>query len=92
MLTLTENACTIVRQFTESPETADEAGLRIAATPDSQLAVTATDAPLAGDQKVEQDGAIVYLDPEAAVQLDDKVLDAGIDEGGNVQFGLLLQA
>jgi Fe-S cluster assembly iron-binding protein IscA len=92
MLTLTENACSIVKRYTDHPETPDEAGLRITSTAEAQLAVTTADEPVVGDELVEQDGARVYLDPAAAQQLDDKVLDAGIDETGNVQFGLLAQA
>lgn len=92
MLTLTENACSIVKRYTDHPETPDEAGLRIASTAEAQLAVTTADEPVVGDELVEQDGARVYLDAAAAQQLDDKVLDAGIDETGNVQFGLLAQA
>lgn len=92
MLTLTENACSIVKRYTDHPETPESAGLRITSTAEAQLAVTTTDEPVAGDQLVEQDGARVYLDADAAQQLDDKVLDAGIDETGNVQFGLLTQA
>ncbi len=92
MLTLTENTSTIVKQLTDSPEAPESAGLRISATPDAQLAVTAADQPEPGDQVVEQDGATVYLDPKAAEVLDDKVLDAGVDESGNIEFGLLQQA
>ena len=77
---------------TDHPETPDEAGLRITSTAEAQLAVTTADEPVVGDKLVEQDGARIYLDPVAAQQLDDKVLDAGIDETGNVQFGLLAQA
>ena len=91
MLTLTENACNIVKRYTDHPETPEDAGLRIMSTPDAQLTVTTADQPVAGDQVVEQDGAKVYLDSAAAEQLDDKVLDAGIDDAGNVQFGLLAQ-
>lgn len=92
MLTLTENACSIVKRYTDHPETPDDAGLRITSTAAAQLAVTTADTPVAGDQLVEQDGARVYLDAGAAQQLDDKVLDAGVDETGNIQFGLLAQA
>ena len=92
MLTLTENACSIVKRYTDHPDTPDDAGLRITSTPEAQLAVTTADQPAAGDQVVEQDGAKVYLDQDAAVQLDDKVLDAGIDDAGNIEFGLLAQA
>jgi Fe-S cluster assembly iron-binding protein IscA len=92
MLTLTENACSIVKRYTDHPETPDEAGLRISSTPDAQLAVSTADQPVAGDKVLEQDGAKVFLDADAAAQLDDKILDAGVDEAGNIQFGLLAQA
>lgn len=92
MLTLTENACSIVKRYTEHPDTPADAGLRITSTGEQQqLAVTTADEPVAGDQLVEQDGARVYLDPAAAAQLEDMVLDAGVDDSGNVQFGLLTQ-
>ena len=44
-----------------------------------------------GDQVLEQDGATVYLDENAATMLDDKVLDAAVDETGGVQFSIGLQ-
>jgi len=92
MLTLTENACTIVKRYTDHPDTPEGAGLRITTTPEAQLAVTTADQPAAGDQLVEQDGARVYLDQGAAEQLDELVLDAGIDDAGNIEFGLVTQA
>jgi Fe-S cluster assembly iron-binding protein IscA len=92
MLTLTENTSTIVKQLTAHPEASETAGLRISSTPDAQLAVSAAEQPEPGDQVVEQDGATVYLDSTAAEVLDDKVLDAGVDEAGNIEFGLLQQA
>lgn len=91
MLTLTENACTIVKQMTDTPDAAESAGLRISEA-DAGFAVTATDQPKAGDQVVEQDGATVYLDTSAAEKLDAMILDAGVDDAGAVQFGLLAQA
>ncbi|WP_278255851.1 hypothetical protein [Nocardioides convexus] len=65
MLTLTENAATIVKQMTDTPEAAESAGLRISEA-EAGFAVTATNEPIAGDQVVEQDGATVYLDTNAA--------------------------
>jgi len=93
MLTLTENARTIVKDLTSQAGAAVTAGLRITAEGGSEtgLAVTAAQAPEPGDQVVEQDGATVYLDPPAAEQLDDKLLDAGVDSTGNLQFSLTLQ-
>lgn len=91
MLTLTENATSIVKTIAEQPETS---GLRITAgdQPEASFAISAANQPEPEDQVVEQDGATIYLDSTAANQLDDKVLDAGVDEAGNVQFGLAVQA
>ena len=91
MLTLTENACTIVKQMTDTPDAAEAAGLRISEA-ETGFAVSATNQPLAGDQVVEQDGATVYLDGSAAEKLDAMVLDAGVDDTGAVQFGLMAKA
>lgn len=91
MLTLTENARAIVKELTTHPDAPESAGLRITATPEAQLAISAAGQPEAGDQVVEQDGATVYLDAAAAQELNDKVLDADVDESGALQFGLLQQ-
>ncbi len=90
MLTLTENASTIVRDLTAQSTQADDAGLRITteATPEPSFAIAVADGPAPGDATVEQDGATVYLDPRSAAELDDKILDAGLDPSGNVQFAL----
>ena len=94
MLTLTENASTIVRDLTHQPGASDTAGLRITSedAPQPTFAVTAAEAPEPGDKTVEQDGATVYLDESAAVMLDDKVLDAAVDQSGKVEFALGMQA
>ena len=93
MLTLTENASTIVRDLTHQPGLSDTAGLRISSeeAPEPTFAVTAAEAPEPGDQTVEQDGATVYLDETSAVMLDDKVLDAAVDPSGKVEFALGIQ-
>lgn len=93
MLTLTENATSVVRSLTERPNTT---GLRIAERTgaDSQgsgFAVTAVKAPQAADEVVEQDGATIYLDQTAAAQLANQVLDADMDHEGRVQFALAVQ-
>ena len=95
MLTLTDNAATIVRDIASTGNGAQAPGLRITTTATSATeatyAITTTNQPQPGDQVIEQDGATVYLDDTAAVTLDDKVLDAGLDEAGNIQFSLALQ-
>ena len=89
MLTLTENASTIVKNITQQPEAPDSAGLRISSDDATQtFEVTAAPDATPGDQVVEQDGATVYLDERAAELLDDKVLDAAVDPDGRVEFAL----
>lgn len=90
MLTLTENASTIVNDLTGTEEVA---ALRITSevAPEPTFAISAATQPEPGDQVVEQNGAVVYLDTQAAEVLDDKVLDATLDESGNVQFALGIQ-
>ncbi|MFC5729907.1 MULTISPECIES: Fe-S cluster assembly protein HesB [Nocardioides] len=91
MLTLTENATAIVKELTTAPDAPETAGLRISSAPETGFAVAATPQPEPGDLVVEQDGATVYLDQPAAEQLDAMVLDAGVDETGSLQFGLMAQ-
>jgi iron-sulfur cluster assembly protein len=96
MLVLTEAAAEVVKSVTSTPQTPDGAGLRIASsTPEPEspgaLQVTATTGPQENDQVIEAAGARVFLEPQAAIYLEDKVLDARLDEQGNAQFSLGMQ-
>ena len=91
MLDLTENATSMIRTIAERPELPEDAGLRVAGAGGGQLTVAAVGGPEDGDQIVEKEGARVFLDPQAAMVLDDKVLDAQVGEGGNVEFLLSTQ-
>ena len=94
MLTLTENANNVVKHIVEQSAESGEAGLRISQdAPDSPaLHVMPTEAPQPGDQVLEEEaGARVFLEEIAAVTLDDKVLDAQIDQSGGVQFTIAVQ-
>ena len=42
--------------------------------------------PVEGDQVVDTSGARLFLDPEASQLLDDKALDAAVDDAGGVRF------
>ena len=94
MLTLTENASTVVKTIVDQSTEQDHAGLRISQdAPDSPaLHVIATEAPQPGDQVLEEDGARVFLEETAAATLDDKVLDAQVDEEGTARFALGVQS
>ena len=88
MLTLTENATTVVKGFAE--QIPDAAGLRITGGPVEEPTLEVSPATTAepGDAVVEQDGATVFLDENASLILDDMVLDAVVDGEGQVEFAL----
>jgi len=91
MLILTERATDVIRSIAERPEYPDSAGLRIAATAEGQqrrLSAMPAENPETGDQVIENEGARVFLDADAATRLDDQVLDAVIDNQNRVEFVL----
>ena len=86
MLTLTPTAAEAVRQLVASAPVPDETGgVRIApgeTTPaGTALAITVVEAPKASDQAVDEEGAHVFIEPRVAEFLDDKVLDAELEQG-----------
>ncbi len=91
MLTLTENASTIVRDITTQPGLPDGAGLRITAEGSDAFEITAADSGEPSDKTLEQSGATIYLDEQASQVLDDKILDAAVTDDGRVEFALASQ-
>jgi iron-sulfur cluster assembly protein len=92
MLTLTTKAAEAVKTIAEaSPQLPDESGLRIQAEPTGEGQVTfglmMVESPDVDDQVIEEAGARVFVEPEAAVILEDKILDATV-VGDRVQFSL----
>ncbi|MET4637614.1 Fe-S cluster assembly protein HesB [Mycetocola sp. 2940] len=90
MLTLTENASTIVRTITTQTAGTEQSGLRISspAAESVDLAVAVAASPEPQDEVVEVGGARVFLEENAAVVLNDKILDAEVDEAGAVRFAI----
>ena len=96
MLAVTENARTIVKEITDS-SAAEITALRIttdiaADAAQSSFAITAVATPEPGDPTIEEAGATIHLDAGAAQELDDKILDAAVDETGAVRFAIAPQA
>ncbi|HET6625786.1 MAG TPA: Fe-S cluster assembly protein HesB [Nocardioidaceae bacterium] len=93
MLTLTENASTVVKSIVDQSGGGDDGGLRISqdATDSPALHVMPTETPQPGDQVLEDAGARVFLEETAAETLDDKILDAQVDDNGGVQFTIAVQ-
>nr|WP_202893481.1 Fe-S cluster assembly protein HesB [Kribbella italica] len=92
-MTLTENATLVIKSITGVDGAPEGAGVRISQEnpTDPALAVTTTEAPKPGDQVVEESGARVFLEQNAANTLDDKILDAAVDDKGGVEFLLVPQ-
>jgi iron-sulfur cluster assembly protein len=96
MLVLTEAAAEVVKSVTSTPQAREGAGVRIASSvprPEEPgaLQVTTVPGPSHEDQVIEAAGARVFLEPQAAAYLDDKVLDAQIDAQGKAHFAVGVQ-
>ncbi|HEX5541327.1 MAG TPA: adhesin [Micromonospora sp.] len=90
MLTLTENAVMVIRDLAAQQGAPQVAGVRISADDGMDtFAIQAVPEPQPGDQVIEDLAARVFLDAEAARLLDDKALDAGLDDQGEVEFAIL---
>ncbi|MFI8593795.1 Fe-S cluster assembly protein HesB [Microbacterium sp. NPDC078428] len=94
MLTLTENAATAVRSIVSQVPEGENGGLRIRGngTPEAGFELQIASSPEPEDSVVEQGAARVFLEPAAATELDDKVLDAEVSQDGSVRFALAAQA
>jgi iron-sulfur cluster assembly protein len=96
MLVLTEAAAEVVKSLTSTPQAPGGTGLRIASSSPEPgdpgaLQVTAAAGPDENDQIIDAAGAHVYLEPQAAAYLEDKVLDAQVDSEGQAHFSVGLQ-
>jgi iron-sulfur cluster assembly protein len=84
MLTLTESARDVVRDMVSAEDAPEGSGLRIAAEPtgegEAALSLAVAESPADGDEVVEEDGARLFLEPQAASLLDDQVLDARVHD------------
>lgn len=85
MLGLTTNAVEAITGLVASHELPDGSGLFIAMRSNNheglELELSLAQGPRSDEQVISHDGANVFLDPDAAPYLDDKLLDAEIDEG-----------
>ncbi|MFF0311813.1 HesB/IscA family protein [Streptosporangium sp. NPDC004379] len=88
MLTMTDNAAQVIRNLSSQVGESTDTGVRISAQSDGtdSLLLSIVEGPQSEDKVVETGGARVFLDPKAADLLDDKSLDADVDEGGGVAF------
>jgi len=91
VLTLTDSAAEAVRYAIDAAEGLPEGGgVRISAQDvgdSTGLGMAVAPVPSDADQVIEEEGARVFVAPEVATFLEDKVLDAE-QEGSSIQFSL----
>jgi iron-sulfur cluster assembly protein len=95
LLTLTDNAVEAVKGIVSSADEVPETGgLRLVAEQEgmqANLHLSVVPLPAEDDEVIEEQGARVFLEPTAASLLDDKTLDATVDES-RVEFTITDQA
>ena len=94
MLALTDNAVEAVKGVVSSAGgAAGSGGLRLVAVQHAQevkVEVSVAALPGEDDEVIEEQGARVFLEPEAASLLEDKVLDANVEQN-QVEFTIAEQ-
>lgn len=97
MLMLTESATEVVKAITSIPQAPEGTALRIESSvpqpaDPAALQLSTAVTPAENDQIIEAAAGVrVYLEPQAAAYLDDKVLDAQLDQEGQAHFSLAVQ-
>jgi iron-sulfur cluster assembly protein len=95
LLALTDNAVQAVKHIVAATEGSSETGgLRLVAEQDgtqANFALSVVPLPAEDDEVVEEQDARVFLEPQAASLLEDKVLDAVVQEN-RVSFTIADQA
>jgi iron-sulfur cluster assembly protein len=84
LLALTDNAVQAVKGIVSSSDEASETGgLRMVAEragTQANFELSVVPLPAEDDEVIEEQGARVFLEPEAASLLDDKILDASVEQ------------
>lgn len=93
MLTLTDRAAATIRSLTSQPGIPEDTGLRMSLQDSDPGTLTLSlEGPQPDDAVVEDGGARVFIQRDAASIVDDRELDAQLDEEGRASFMLGSQA
>ena len=86
MLTVTHEASQAIRDLVDNAPEPESAGLRISVEADDggapQLALSLTEGPYPDDQVVDAEGAHVFVADSVSDFMDDKTLDASVQDEG----------
>ena len=90
MLALTDAAVDVIHDLTTQPGLPEGTGLRITPQADNgngpAFALSLSQAPDVADEVIQAADSRVYLEQGVAQELQDKVLDARINEQGEIAF------
>ena len=94
LLALTDSAVQAVKYIVSCSEASETGGLRLVAEQvgtQTNFQLSVVPLPAEDDEVIEEQDARVFLEPEAASLLDDKVLDATVEQN-KVEFTIADQA
>jgi len=94
MLAITPSAVQLIQGLMSQPEVPDGAGLKLSGqmTPEgASIELNVVAGPEESDQVLEAEGAKIFVAAPVTQALDDKILDAGVEEG-NIEFRLMEQS
>lgn len=92
MLTMTDTAAEAVKTIVARVPQAADGGMRIRdAGAETGFELSVAPAPEPDDTVVVTEGARVFLDTAASLALNDRVLDAQLEQDGTVRFALAAQ-
>lgn len=83
MLALTDGAVEVVKDIVSAGEAPETGGLRMVAERvgmQTKLQLSVVSLPGEDDEVIEEQGARVFLEAQAASLLDDKILDASLEQ------------
>jgi Fe-S cluster assembly iron-binding protein IscA len=87
VLTLTDRAAETIRTLITQPGVPADTGLRMSLPDGDAGALTLSlEGPQPGDAVIEDAGAKVFVQPDAADILEDRQLDGQLDEDGQASF------
>ena len=93
MLTLTDRAAETIRALTSQPGVPAETGLRMSLQEtDADTLMLSLEGRQPDDAVIEDSGARVFVQQDAANMVEDRELDAQLDEQGRASFMLGAQA
>lgn len=93
MLTLTDRAAETIRTLISQPGAPDDMGLRMSLKDgESGTLSLSLETPQPDDAVIEDAGARVFVQRDAAPMVEDRELDAQVDEQGRASFKLGVQS